>query len=94
VSVRDAPDHAAVAAAVAEGRADVGFGIRAAAAAIGLGFLPLIEEHFDLVMRRRDYFRSDVQALLRFARTPLFAERAARLGGYDVARLGGVMLNQ
>jgi excisionase family DNA binding protein len=93
-SVRDAPDHAAIAAAVAEGRADAGFGIRAAAAPLGLGFVPLIEEHFDLVMRRRDYFRDDVQALLRFARTPRFAERAARLGGYDVHRLGTVVLNQ
>jgi putative molybdopterin biosynthesis protein len=91
-SVREAPDHAAVAAAVAEGRADAGFGI--AASAQRLGFVPLIEERFDLVMRRRDHFRADVQALLRFARTPPFAERAARLGGYDVRRLGEVALNQ
>lgn len=93
IGVRDAPDHAAVAAAVAEGRADAGFGIRAAAGQ-GLGFVPLVEEHFDLVMRRRDYFRNDVQALLRFARTPAFAERAERLGGYDLRRLGAVVLNQ
>lgn len=94
VSLRDAPDHAAIAAAVAEGRAEAGFGIRAAAAALGLGFVPLVEEHFDLVMHRRDYFRNDVQALLRFARTTDFAQRAARLGGYDLHRLGTVVLNQ
>lgn len=92
VALRDAPDHAAVAAAVAEGRADAGFGIRAAAA--GLGFVPVIEERFDLVMRRRDYFRADVQRLLAFARSAGFAERAARLGGYDVGRLGEIVLNQ
>lgn len=94
VSVRDAPDHAAVAVAVAEGRAEAGFGIRAAAAAVGLGFVPLIEEHFDLVMRRRDFFRNDVQAVLRFAHTSAFAAYAERLGGYDVRRLGDVVLNQ
>jgi excisionase family DNA binding protein len=91
-SVREAPDHAAVAAAVAEGRADAGFGI--AASAQRLGFVPLIEERFDLVMRRRDYFRDDVQRLLAFARSAAFAERAARLGGYDIRRLGAVVLNQ
>ncbi|WP_439576526.1 substrate-binding domain-containing protein [Elioraea sp.] len=94
IGVRDAPDHAAIAQAVAEGRADAGFGIRAAASDPRVMFLPVIEEHFDLVMHRRDHFRADVQALLRFARTPAFAERAARLGGYDVRRLGEVMLNQ
>lgn len=94
VSLRDAPDHVAVAAAVAEGRADAGFGIRAAASDPRVTFLPVIEERFDLVMRRRDHFRADVQTLLRFARTPAFAERAARLGGYDVRRLGEVVLNQ
>lgn len=93
VAVRDAPDHATVAAAVAEGRADAGFGIRAAATG-GLGFIPVIEERFDLVMRRRDHFRPDVQRLLGFARSAAFVERAARLGGYDLSRFGEVVLNQ
>lgn len=92
VTLRDAPDHEAVAAAVAEGRADAAFGIRAVAAR--LGFVPVVDERFDLVMRRRDYFRDDVQRLLAFARSAAFAERAARLGGYDIARLGTVVLNQ
>lgn len=82
-----------VAAAVAEGRADAGFGIRAEAAARGLGFVPLIRERFDLVMERRHYFGPAVQALLGFARAPAFAARAARMGGYDVAMTGAVAFN-
>ena len=40
--------HNAVAAAVAQGRADWGVAIESVARAYGLGFLPLTEEHYDL----------------------------------------------
>ena len=79
-----------VAAAVAEGRADVGFGIRAEAALRGLHFVPLVRERFDLVARPRDWFEPPLQALLAFARSEAFRQRATRLGGYDVAQTGGV----
>jgi hypothetical protein len=36
-------------------------------------------------MRRRDYFEPPVQALLTFAATTRVVERAAALGGYDLA---------
>lgn len=79
-----------VAAAVAEGRAEAGFGIRAEAAARGLHFLPLIRERFDLVARAQDWFGPELQALLRFTRTSGFAARAERLSGYDIAACGSV----
>lgn len=79
-----------VAAAVAEGRADVGFGIRAEAALRGLDFVPLVRERFDLVARPRDWFAPPLQTLLAFARSEAFGARAARLGGYDVAQTGRV----
>jgi putative molybdopterin biosynthesis protein len=82
-----------VAAAVADGRADAGFGIRAEAKARNLGFVPLIHERFDLVMHRRHYFEPPLQALFGFARTELFSARAQRLGGYDVAKTGAVAFN-
>ncbi|WP_439594536.1 substrate-binding domain-containing protein [Falsiroseomonas sp.] len=82
-----------VAAAVSEGRADAGFGIRAEAAARGLTFLPLLRERFDLVLRRRAYFEPALQALFAFARSPAFAARAARMGGYDIAETGRVAFN-
>ena len=82
-----------VAAAIAEGRANAGFGIRAEAAARSLGFVPLIRERLDLAMERRHYFGAPVQALLAFARTELFAARAARMGGYGVTANGAVAFN-
>ena len=82
-----------VAAAVAEGRADAGFGIRAEAAARGLDFVPLVRERFDLVMPRRAYFEPSLQALFEFARSQAFAARAARMGGYDIGEAGRVAFN-
>jgi putative molybdopterin biosynthesis protein len=82
-----------LALAIAEGKADAGLGIRAVAQQFKLGFVPLHVERFDLVMRRRDYFEPSVQKLLEFARGPIFAARAAELGGYDVGGLGAVILN-
>jgi len=79
-----------VAAAVQEGRADLGFGIGAEAAARGLAFVPLFRERFDLVLERRHYFGAPVQRLLRFARQGEVAARAARLTGYDVTEAGTV----
>ena len=56
--------HTAVAAAVAQGRADWGLAIAPAAGAYGLGFLAVAEEHYDfaLVAERRE--RPAVRAFL------------------------------
>jgi putative molybdopterin biosynthesis protein len=42
--------HNAVAAAVAQGRADWGMAIRPVAEAMGLGFLPVADEHYDFAV--------------------------------------------
>ena len=82
-----------VALAVAEGRADAGVAVAAAARPLKLDFLPLFAERFDLAVWRRDYFEPPLQALFAFARTKAFAERAAALGGYDLSGFGTVHHN-
>ena len=79
--------------AILEGRAEAGFAVEAVARALKLDFLPLMEEAYDLLLRRRDFFEEPMQALLAFARTQTFHARAARMGGYDVADLGSVRYN-
>jgi putative molybdopterin biosynthesis protein len=61
--------HNAVAAAVAQHRADWGMTIAPVAHAVGLGFIPLAEEHYDfaLVSARKD--RPAVQAFLQSLRS-------------------------
>jgi len=79
--------------AVRAGRADAGLGLVSAAGQSGLTFLPLVEEEFDLLVCRKFYFEPPFQTLLAFAGSALFRERAAELGGYDIAELGRVRDN-
>ena len=82
-----------VAQAVAEGFADGGFAIRAAARQFRLSFVPLAWESVDLVVWRRSVFEAPMQALLRFTETRRFARQAALLSGYDLAGCRGVRFN-
>lgn len=79
-----------IAQAIRAGRADTGIATRGVANAAGLDFVPIVWEAFDLVMRQRDYFRSPLQALLKFFHSPDFATRARELGGYDLSAAGTV----
>ncbi len=62
--------HNAVAAAVAQGRADWGVAIAGVAAEYDLGFLPLQEEHYDFVVPRSREQRPVIQRLLELLRDP------------------------
>ncbi|MBM3529956.1 MAG: helix-turn-helix domain-containing protein [Alphaproteobacteria bacterium] len=79
-----------IAQAVRSGRADCGIATRSVAQTVGLDFVPLTWEHFDLAIRQRDYFSPGPQALFRFLETPTFRDRARELGGYDVTAAGRV----
>jgi len=79
--------------AVLEGRADAGLAVEAVARQLRLAFVPLHRERYDLVVDRRAYFEPPFQALLAFARSQPFRDRAQALGGYDVSALGTVRFN-
>jgi putative molybdopterin biosynthesis protein len=80
--------HLAVAAAVASGNADVGLGILAAARALGLDFVPVAAERYDLVMLRRDYEGELLRPLLETLRSAEYRRAVEALGGYDVSHMG------
>jgi putative molybdopterin biosynthesis protein len=72
--------HNAVAAAVAQGRADWGIAISPVASAYGLGFLPLQDEHYDFVVPRERLRRGAVRRFVE-----LLQDHSVRA---DLARLG------
>ena len=88
---RDEYTHTGVAAAVASGTASVGLGILAAARALGLDFVPLLKERYDLVIPRRYYESELLQPLLQIIRSAEFQEQVTALGGYDTSLTGQVM---
>lgn len=82
-----------LALAIRNGVADVGLAIESVARAANLEFLPLMQEQFDLVMTRRQYFTLPVQKLFACIMSESFARHAAALGGYDVSERGTVVYN-
>jgi len=79
-----------LAAAIRAGNADCGIATRASAKSAGLDFVPLLWESFDLLMRQRSYFRSNMQALVRFLGESRLTQRATELTGYDTASSGRI----
>ncbi len=80
--------HMAVAVAVLSGSADAGLGIHAAARALGLDFIPVVTEQYDLVIPEAYAAGAEVQALLEIVRGDEFKRRVAALGGYHTAKTG------
>jgi putative molybdopterin biosynthesis protein len=72
--------HNAVAAAVAQGRADWGIAIETVAELYGLGFLPLSPEDYDFLLVEPRADRPAVAAFLAALRDPAVRERIRALG--------------
>lgn len=83
---REEYTHMGVAVAVASGVADVGLGIRAAATAVGLDFVPLESEPYELAFT--DQTRAALEPLLALLSGAEFRAAARTLPGYDPARSG------
>jgi putative molybdopterin biosynthesis protein len=82
--------HTAVAALVADGAADCGLGIRAAAAALGLDFVPLASEPYELALRASALTEPHIATLVAtLASAPVRAAIDA-LPGYDATGAGAV----
>jgi putative molybdopterin biosynthesis protein len=72
--------HNAVAAAVAQGRADWGVAIRNVAVPLQLGFLPLTEERYDFVVPKSREHRPAVAALKRLLADSDVRQKLAEMG--------------
>jgi molybdopterin molybdotransferase/putative molybdopterin biosynthesis protein len=72
--------HNAVAAAIAQGRADWGVAIAPVAKLYGLGFLPVTPEHYDFLLVESRRERPAVQAFLAALRDEKVRERIRALG--------------
>ncbi len=87
--------HMNVAAAVASGSVDAGMGIRAAAVALDLEFIPIAEERYDLIVP--GHLLSDqrvVSALEIIRENREFYAKIIALGGYSLRDSGSVIYCQ
>jgi putative molybdopterin biosynthesis protein len=91
---REEYTHMAVAVNVLSGTADAGLGILAAARALGLDFIPLLPERYDLVVPESTFQDQRFQTLLAVIRSPAFKDGALALGGYDLQDCGKILWEQ
>jgi excisionase family DNA binding protein len=83
--------HWAVGLRVLREEADAGVAARSVAHSLGLGFVPLVQERFDMVIPKDAFFRPAVQALVEAVRSHGFRDGLGRLGGYDARQSGRVL---
>ena len=70
---------------------DAGLAVRAAANALGLPFIPIGVEEYDLVIPRRFFDGDAVQALLDVIRGEAFRQTVEGLGGYGTEKTGQII---
>ena len=84
------PSHAAVAQAVASGQADVGLGTQSAAVSAKLGFVPLVQERYQLVCLKEALATPAVGALRKLLASPTWQHTLKQLPGYAADDSGTV----
>lgn len=88
---RIAKSHQDVAQAVASGIADAGVSTASIAATFGLGFIPLHQSRYDLVILKEHLEEAPVQQLLSTLGHRLVHSQLEVLGGYDTSKIGEVV---
>ncbi|MGH8474864.1 MAG: substrate-binding domain-containing protein, partial [Methylococcales bacterium] len=84
--------HLAVAALVASGAADCGFGIEEAAKQFNLHFIPFNWEAYWFALAKSKFNTPGVVNFLRLLRSPEFHAKVTELSGYECSRAGSVVM--
>ena len=83
--------HLDIGLEILSGRADAGPGIRPVAYLLGLDFIPLRWERYDLLIKKDRFFDKGVQLFIGLLHEKAFLQLAESLEGYDV-KLSGKMV--
>jgi molybdate-binding protein len=87
----DVTTHLDVGVRVLKGEADVGVATRTTAQLLGLDFVPLTRERFDMLVRKERFFTQGVQTLVGIVGSREYRERVGALGGYDITESGRII---
>ena len=89
---REEYTHMGVASAVLTGIADTGLAILASARALGLDFIPVAKERYDIAIPADFYNTEMIESLLKIIRADdEFKSMVMSLGGYDVSDMGKIV---
>ncbi len=83
--------HLTIASAIAGGKADIGIGIEKAAKIVGVEFIPLIKERYDLVLIKREENKDIIRKIKDILSSEEMKKDIHLMGDYDMTETGNVM---
>ena len=88
---REVYTHVEVGLSILSGEVDAGMATVAVSRLMGLHFIAVTREDFDMVVGQSAYFSKGVQALVEILRSTGFRERFEKLGGYGFEDSGKIL---
>jgi putative molybdopterin biosynthesis protein len=88
---REVYTHVEVGLSILADDADAGIATVAVSRLMGLHFIPVTRENFDMALGQSTYFSKGIQTLMDVLRSPGFRERFERLGGYGFEDSGKIL---
>ena len=84
--------HLAVASAISGGEADVAVGTEKIARQVdNIDFIPLKKEHYDLVFKKENMQKHEIQTMLKVIQSTAFQNEFSQIGGYDTSDMGRII---
>jgi len=83
--------HLEVGLSVLSNETDVGIATIAVSRLLGLFFIPIIRERFDMILSQHTFFQGGVQTLMEVLKSESFRGHVARLGNYDFKDSGKIL---
>ncbi|MED3550688.1 helix-turn-helix transcriptional regulator [Cytobacillus praedii] len=83
--------HLTIASSIACGKADIGIGIEKAAKIVGVEFVPLIKERYDLVLIKNEENKEIINRIHHILNSEEMKKDIQLMGDYDMTETGKVM---
>ena len=83
--------HLSIASSIAGGKADIGIGIEKAAKIVGVEFVPLIKERYDLVLIKNEENKEIINRIHHILSSEEMKKDIQLMGDYDMTETGKVM---
>jgi len=91
---REVYTHFEVGLSILSKEADAGIATIAASKLLGLPFIPITQESFDMILDQSTFFEKGVQAFIEILNSRDFRNRVERLGNYDFKSSGKILYSK
>jgi len=91
---REVYTHFEVGLAILSKEADVGIATIAVTKLLGLPFIPITQESFDMILDQSTFFQKGIQAFIEILTSQGFQSRIEKLGSYDFKNSGKILYSK